>query len=96
MQPLPLDNELWSQIYDAMQWLVLLHLAVVLFAGSILMARAIIPSLIDTEDIPDRAGRLIPLFYASALVGFVGIIIFATLFLSDAGVVTDIYDRTWV
>lgn len=95
MQPLPL-NEFWDQIYDAMQWLVLLHLAVVLFAGSMLMARAILPSLIETEDIPARAGRLIPLFYASALVGFVGIIVLASLFLSDAQVVQDIYDRTWV
>lgn len=95
MQPLPL-NEFWSQVYDALGWLVLLHLSVVLFAGSMLMARAILPSLIDTEDIPAKAGRLIPLFYASALVGFVGIIILASLFISDAGVVSDIYDRTWV
>lgn len=93
--PLPL-NEFWGEIYTAIQWLVALHLSVVLFAGSILMARAILPSLLETEHIPARASRFIPIFYATALVGFIGIVIFATLFVSAAGVANDIFGPTWV
>lgn len=96
MTPQPLAEADWAQLYDAILWLVLIHGSVVLFAGSILMARALLPSLRDTNDIPAKAGKLIPLFYASAVAGFIGIVFCTIMFFDSASVVTEIYDRTWV
>lgn len=96
MTPQPLTESEWSQIYQAILWLVLIHASVVFFAGSILMARALLPSLTDTNDIPARARKLVPVFYLAALVGFIAIIVSAVMFFDNASIVTDIYDRTWV
>lgn len=96
MTPQPLAEPEWSQLYDAILWLVLIHGSVVLFVGSILVARAMLPSLTDTNDIPARAAKLIPLFYLSAVAGFISIIFCTIMFFDSASVVTEIYDRTWV
>ena len=76
-------------------FLALLHLAVVTFAGSILMARAIIPSLVYTGHASDRVDRLRPVFYGLAVVAGLGVIVLAFQWISNLGVLYDIYDRTY-
>jgi hypothetical protein len=60
-----------------------------------LFAKAVIPSLVYTGHAPQRASRLQPLVFALAAVSGVSAIIFAILWISNLGVLYDIYDRVY-
>lgn len=94
MTPEPLVQPFWDDLNRALLFLALLHLAIVTFAGSILVARALIPSLVYTGHAPARLSRLQPVFYALAALAGVGVLTVAFLWISNLGFLTDIYDRS--
>lgn len=94
MTPEPLVQSYWDDVNRAVLLLALLHLSVVAFAGSILLARAIIPSLVYTGHASERVGRLQPVFYAAAALAGLAVITIAFLWISNLGFLTDIYDRS--
>ncbi len=95
MNPLPLDQAFWDDLNQSLLYLALLYISVITFAGMILFARAIIPSLVYTGDASPRANRLRPVFYSIAALAGVAVIVFASLWIGSLGVLYDIYDRKW-
>lgn len=93
--PVPILEDVWTQFNLAILYLVLTHLSVILFAGSLLMGRAVLPSLLFTKDAPQKARMGIPVFYALMILGLIGIFVFGYLFFDYAGVELDFYDRIW-
>lgn len=91
----PLVQSTWDDLNQSLLYLALLHLTVVAFAGSILLARALIPSLIYTGHAPERLGRLRPVFYGLAALTGVGVVILAYLWISSTGFMYDLYDHTY-
>lgn len=94
MTPEPLVQSFWDDLNRALLLLALLHLSVVAFAGLILLARAIIPSLVYTGHASERVGRLQPVVYGAAALAGLAVVIVAFLWISSLGFLTDIYDRS--
>jgi hypothetical protein len=91
LRPELLNNDFWTDLNQALLYLALLHLSVVAFAGSILLARAIVPSLVYTGHASESALRLRPVFYVLAAAAGVAVIVMAVLWISSLSVTTDIY-----
>ena len=95
MDPQPLSPSEWAQIGNALKFLwAALGLSVV--AGfSLLIAHALITSLVDTNTISARWASLRPLFYFVGIVAVIGLIaclIGATL---NMGWIDVSYPRYW-
>jgi uncharacterized membrane protein len=86
----------WAEVGDFLTALIVFAVLVIGFAGNLLVAHALIPSLVASEHISSRANRIRPVFYLASLVLFVGAITFLTITSGLAGVIGDIYDRWWI
>ncbi len=93
--PIPIIEDMWTRLNLAILFLTLTHLSVVLFAGSLLFGRAVIPSLLFTKDAPPKARMGIPLFLVLGALGIIGVFVFGYLFFDYSGVELEIYDRVW-
>lgn len=96
MQPDLISSEQWNQVKDTLLWLWLLFGCVVLFAGSMLGSKALVPSGLITRSIPNRTRLLIPLFYGAAALAFVAAIYCVAMLIRYGDVLVDIYDRVWI
>lgn len=96
MVPEPFTQAVWDDLMRDLLYLALLHLSVVTFAGSILFARGVIPSLVNfTGHASDRVYRLrVPLYALAALAGL-AVIVLAYLWISNLGFAYDFYDHTY-
>lgn len=95
MNPLPLVQPLWDDVDTSLRYLALLWFSLIVFNGSILFARALIPSLIYTGHVSERVGRLrLPIYGLSVIAGL-AVISFAYLWISNLGFLYDIFDRAW-
>ena len=96
MDPEFITTEHWSDISTVLRFLWLYFLFIIGFAFTILLAHAIIPSLVSTGQLPASADRLRPLMYLSAL----GILVFALGFLVlsmvNADVIGQLWGRWWI
>jgi len=88
-----IDHAYWQDLNQALRYLALLHISVVTFALSILLARAIIPSLVYTGHAPESARRLSPVFYAVAAAAGIAALVLAVLWFGSLDVVFDIYEH---
>jgi hypothetical protein len=93
--PALLDQVIWDDLEQALLFLALLHLTVITFAGSILLARAVVPSLVYTGHAPERAARLRPVFYGLAALAGLGVVALAVLWINSLEIVYDIYGHDW-
>ena len=86
----------WAGVGEFLTALIVFTVLVIGFAGNLLVAHALIPSLVASEHIPSRINRIRPIFYLASLALFVGAIILLTITFGLAGVIGDIYDRWWI
>ena len=87
----------WSELSKLLIFLWLLLIAAVGFAGSILVAHGLIPSLAASRELPDqRLLKLRPLLYGAAAVFLAGAGVIVRLLVSKADVFEDIYARWWI
>ena len=91
-----IDSSAWLSIGDFLTWLVVFVLFVIGFGFNFLLAHSVIPSLVTTGHLPQRAEKLRPMFYVTALVAIVGAIVFLALTSSSASVIADVYERWWI
>ena len=90
-------NVHWAEISDFLIPLWLLVGAVVGFAGSLLVAHGVIPSLAATRELPDpRIEKLRPLLYGTALMFLAGAGFMVRLLVSEAYVIESFYKRWWI
>ena len=86
----------WDTIGDFLLFLFGVPTFVILFAFSLLFARAIVPSLVGTGHLPERVLRLLPLFYGSAFIGL-GFLVWVFFSLVDrSDVIENFYFRWWI
>ncbi len=95
--PAFITNYNWSEFSKLLIFLWLLLIAAVGFAGSILVAHGLIPSLAASRELPDqRLLKLRPLLYGAAAVFLAGAGVIVRLLVSKADVFEDIYARWWI
>ena len=96
MTPANVTPAQWEQIHQALIWFGAFLGCVVVFAANLLVAYAIIPSLISTRDLPARVGVIRPflfalaaLFLLAALYAFVNIV-------NGIQVLYEIWPQRWI
>ncbi|MCS7052024.1 MAG: hypothetical protein NZL87_10440, partial [Thermomicrobium sp.] len=70
MTPANVTAEQWQQIQHTLVWFWAFLGLIVAFAANMLVAYAIIPSLISTRDLPAKVGAIRPVLFALAAVFF--------------------------
>ncbi len=98
MDPHFITGDLWRSLTSNLMLLWGFAGSVILFAGSLLLAIGVIPSLVGSGHLPARppgpAKVVRPLFFLLALVGAVGVAFFLSQFLPGVvDTMTDIWDR---
>jgi len=96
LEPTTITGAQWHEINVRLAYFWIFLAAMAGFGFSFLMAHAIIPSLLFTRDLPERAGRVRTLFYAGAAGLFATALVFLVLALGVFRVVRDIYPRWWM
>jgi len=96
MDPNFISSSNWSQISEMVGFLWRLPLFAIGFGFSLLLARAIIPSLLATRQVPERIGRLAPVLTAFSFICF-GLLLWTLYSLVDSsGVLEKVYSRWWI
>ncbi|MBI4233180.1 MAG: hypothetical protein HY686_01925 [Chloroflexi bacterium] len=100
MDPQAITNADWSRIGPLLKFLWLYLLFIIGFASSILLAHIVLPSLIATGDLPEivrqRAEKLRPLLYLTALIALLGALAWMGNAVARAGLIAHIYERWWI
>lgn len=96
MDPGYITTQIWSDLSVVLRFLWLWVLFIVIFAGNMLVAHALIPSLVASEHISPRMNRLRLFFYAGAAIGLIGAIAMISVAAGWATVIADFYSRWWI
>lgn len=96
MDPEIITSGDWSSISGLLKLLWVYVVFVVVFAKCVLLAQAIIPSLVTTHHLPDRALRLRPLLLGVASISFLLAAITMINVLSRVGLIGNFYERWWI
>ncbi len=96
IDPQSLTSADWDQVQTTLVYLWVLWLAVIAMALSLLVAHAIIPSLVTTGHLGSGFERVRPLFYVAAA-GAAAISLFAFYgFVTESDVLRTIYTKVWI
>ncbi|MDI3339647.1 MAG: hypothetical protein QJR03_03865 [Sphaerobacter sp.] len=88
--------EQWTQINSGLIWFWAFPSCIVIFAASLLLAHAMIPSLVSTRQLPQKAMSVRPVFYLIALVALVGAIFSLANIVTHLSVLYDLYQKVWI
>ena len=86
----------WIEYRDLISYLWLFPILMFVVSSSILLSCGIIPSLVESKEIPEKAQKIRPLLYltaAGALAGFVVVLFVAR---DLAKVIENTYERWWI
>ena len=86
----------WHNIDQLVMWLIFLPLSMIVFAFSMAIAHAIIPSAVTSGHIPANANKLRPLFYGASAIGAVLVIIVVINIFTTVDVIRDVYPDWWI
>lgn len=86
----------WTQINSGLIWFWAFAACVVVFAGNLLLAHAMIPSLVSTRQLPERVMRVRPVLYVVSLVFLVGAILSLANIVNGLSVLFDLYQKVWI
>ena len=96
MDPAFVTNEIWHDISGMLRFLWVYVLFIIGFAFNLLVAHAIIPSLVGTGQIPVKIAKLRRVFYlASAGLLVLALAALVTSML-QVDVVLGVFDRRWI
>lgn len=86
----------WAQINSGLIWFWGFAACTIVFAANLLLAHGMIPSLVSTRQLPQRAMRVRPVLYVIALIFLVGAIVCLANIVTNLTVMFDLYDKVWV
>jgi len=86
----------WNAIFPLLLDLWLFVLFMVGFAGSLMLAHAVIPSLVWTHHIPQRASSVRPVFYVLSMCSFVVAMAFFYNLAVNLSVIYEIYPKRFI
>jgi len=100
VDPQALSQTDWSETGRLIALIIGFALAVITFAGSMLLAHAIIPSLVNSGQVPrkfvDKVQELRPMLYMGALAGFTAMVVLMVFIQHDARVIRNFWERWWI
>jgi hypothetical protein len=96
MTPSTITPAQWSQITTTLIWLWVFVVAMIFFAFSVLLSLGMIPSLMSTNQVTQRAGFIRPFLYALAAFFLFAVAFSFTNFVMNATVLLEIYRKAWI
>ena len=97
MDPAFITAEDWNDLFAVVHFFWAIPLFAIGFAFNLLLAKAVIPSLVSTHQLsPERARLLQPALYA---VSFVSLALLVWVFfniVTRAGILHEVYARWWI
>ena len=96
MDPEFITTEDWSGISTMLRFLWAYWFFIIGFALTLLVAHAIVPSLVSTRQLPLSVARLNPLLYLGAFGILTMALLFLVLTVTNGDVIADIWDRWWI
>lgn len=86
----------WSDINSGLIWFWAFAACIVIFAANFLLAHAMIPSLVSTRQLPQRALSVRPVMYVIALIALVAAIFSFANIVGHLSVLYDLYGKVWI
>ncbi|MBX6340849.1 MAG: hypothetical protein IRY97_00185 [Thermomicrobiaceae bacterium] len=86
----------WDQVRTTLLWLWSFVGCMIIFAGSFLLSHGVIPSLVSTRHLSQRANSFRPVFYALSLLFLVAAVFSFVNFVTNLQVLYEIYPRKWI
>ena len=96
MDPSYVSSDIWHDLSTMLRLFWVYLFVIIGFASNFLIAHAIIPSLVDSGQLPTRIARLRPLFYLGALSILAVAVVVLVLAITSADVAGRILDRWWI
>ena len=86
----------WIAYRDLVSFLWLFSILIFVFSTSILISFGIIPSLVESKEIPEKVLRVRPLLYLSATGAIIGFVVALIIVRDMAGIIENTYLRWWI
>ena len=86
----------WSGLGGLLRFLWLFSISLITFALSVLLAQAIVPSLVASNHLPQGILRVRPVVLAGAMSALVLAVIMLTIVIIRTEVITDFYEKWWI
>ena len=96
MDPNSISSLDWIEYRDLISYLWLFPILMFVVSSSILISFGIIPSLVESKEIPEKAQRIRPLLYLSAIGAAAGFVVVLFVARDLARVIGNTYERWWI
>ncbi|MCX2726396.1 hypothetical protein OO015_02675 [Thermomicrobium sp. 4228-Ro] len=96
MTPANVTPAQWEQIHQALIWFWAFLACVVAFAANMLVAYAIIPSLVSTRDLPAKVSAIRPILFVLAAVFLLAALYAFVNIVNGIQVLYEIWPRRWI
>ncbi len=96
MDPTALTQANWAQTSQLLITVWLFFGAVAISTTSLILGYAIVPSLVETDHIPQQALKVRPVMFLAAFVFFAIAAFFLVRAVGQSGFIDTIYNRWWV
>jgi hypothetical protein len=96
MTPAVVTAEQWQQINQTLIWFWAFLGCIVVFAANMLVAYAIIPSLVSTRDLPAKVAAIRPVLFALAAIFLIAAVFAFVNVVNGLQVLYEIWPRRWI
>jgi len=96
MTPAVVTAEQWQQIHQTLIWFWAFLGFIVVFAANMLVAYAIIPSLVSTRDLPAKVAAIRPVLFALAAIFLIAAVFAFVNVINGIQVLYEIWPRRWI
>lgn len=91
-----LSLHIWDELDTGLIFFWLALLMMVGMAVSFLLAHAIIPSLVGTQDLPQGFAKLRPVFYGAAILALLLALFLYYMTWETVSIYLEVYPRKWI
>jgi hypothetical protein len=96
MTPAVVTAEQWQQIHQTLIWFWAFLGCIVVFAANMLVAYAIIPSLVSTRDLPAKVAAIRPVLFALAAIFLIAAVFSFVNVVNGIQVLYEIWPQRWI
>jgi hypothetical protein len=96
MTPAVMTAEQWQQIHQTLIWFWAFLGCIVVFAANMLVAYAIIPSLVSTRDLPAKVAAIRPVLFALAAIFLIAAVFAFVNVVNGIQVLYEIWPQRWI
>jgi hypothetical protein len=96
MDPNFITSQDWIEYRNLVSYLWLFPILIFVFSSSILLSFGIIPSLVESKKMPEKALRIRPFFYVTAIGALAGFIVVLFVARDLARIIENTYLSWWI